>query len=73
MSGQVAITDNVIVGNNVHIGGKSGVIGNIEDNAVVWGVPARGIKQTKKQLAVLSWLTKNFKILSKVVNEKELV
>lgn len=63
ISGQVAITDNVTVGRNAVIGGKSGVIGDIADNAVVWGLPARPLAQTKKQMAVLSWLTKNFQRL----------
>ncbi|MEI7998490.1 MAG: UDP-3-O-(3-hydroxymyristoyl)glucosamine N-acyltransferase [Candidatus Omnitrophota bacterium] len=69
MSGQIAVTDNVRVGKNVVIGGKSAVIGNIEDNAVVWGSPARPLAQTKRQMAVLSWLTKNFSSLSKIVKE----
>jgi UDP-3-O-[3-hydroxymyristoyl] glucosamine N-acyltransferase len=71
MSGQVAVTDNVTVGQNAIIGGKSAVIGNIDDNAVVWGIPARGIKQTKKQMAVLSWLTRNYDVLSKIIKEKK--
>lgn len=71
MSGQVAVIDNVTIGQNVRIGGQSGVIGNIEDNAVIWGSPARGLKQIKKQLAVLSWLTKNFAFLSKMIKKKD--
>jgi len=70
MSGQIAITDNVTIGKNVAIGGKSAVIGSVKENAVVWGNPARPLAQTKKQMAVLSWLTKNFSSLSKMVKEK---
>ena len=70
VSGQVAITDNVTVGCHAVIGGKSAVIGDIDDHAVVWGMPARGLAQTKRQMAVLSWLTKNFSSLSRVVKEK---
>jgi len=70
MSGQVAVTDNVTVGQNVRIGGQSGIIGNIKDNAAIWGAPARDIRQTKKQMAVLSWLSKNFTALSKLIKEK---
>jgi len=70
MSGQVAITDNVTVGKNVRIGGQSAVIGDIEDNAAIWGTPARDLKQTKKQMAVLSWLSKNFYTLSTMIKEK---
>jgi UDP-3-O-[3-hydroxymyristoyl] glucosamine N-acyltransferase len=70
MSGQVAVIDNVTVGKNVSIGGQSAIIGNIQDNAAIWGTPGRGVKQIKKQLAVLSWLSKNFKVLSRMIKEK---
>lgn len=70
ISGHVAVIDNVTIGKNVSIGGNSGVIGHIEDNASVWGTPARGVKQFKKQLAVLSWLAKNFSTLSKIIKNE---
>ncbi len=70
ISGQVAITDNVTVGSNAVIGGKSAVIGDIDDRSVVWGIPARSLAQTKRQMAVASWLTKNFSIISKIVKQK---
>jgi len=70
MSGQVAVIDNITIGQNVSIGGQSGIIGNVEDNAAVWGSPARGVRQTKKQMAVLGWITKNFNALSKLIKEK---
>ncbi len=67
MSGQVAVIDNVTIGPNARIGGQSGIIGDIDGNAAVWGSPARPVTQTKRQMAVLSWLTKNFSLISKVV------
>ncbi len=70
MSGQVAIIDNVTIGHNVIIGGQSCIIGDIDDNAIVWGFPARPVAQTKRQMAVLSWLTKNFSLLSRIVKEE---
>ena len=70
ISGQVAIIDNITVGHNVSIGGKSAVIGHIKDNASIWGCPAREVKQTKKQMAVLSWVTKNFSVLSKIIKDQ---
>ena len=70
VGGQSAITDNISIGNNVTIAGKSGVIGDITDNAVVWGVPARPIGQMKRQLAVLSWLTGNFQSISRVLKKE---
>jgi UDP-3-O-[3-hydroxymyristoyl] glucosamine N-acyltransferase len=71
MSGQVAVIDNITIGQNVSIGGQSGIIGDIKENAAIWGTPARGVKQIKKQMAVLSWLAKNFSILSKMIKEKD--
>ena len=71
MSGQVAVIDNVTVGQNTSIGGQSGVIGDIGENAAIWGSPARELKQTKKQMAVLSWLSKNFSKLSKLIKEND--
>ncbi|MFA5146461.1 MAG: UDP-3-O-(3-hydroxymyristoyl)glucosamine N-acyltransferase [Candidatus Omnitrophota bacterium] len=69
MGGQAGVVDNVNVGDNVMVGAKSAVIGSIEKNSVVWGIPARPIAQTKKQMAVLGWLTKNFKSLSRLARE----
>ncbi|MDD5633751.1 MAG: UDP-3-O-(3-hydroxymyristoyl)glucosamine N-acyltransferase [Candidatus Omnitrophica bacterium] len=65
MGGQAGLADNVTVGNNVIIAGKSAVIGDLKDGAVVWGFPARPISQTKRQMAVLAWITKNFKSVKK--------
>lgn len=65
MGGQVGVVDNVTIGDNVIIGAKSAVIGSIKSGEVVWGVPARPMAQTKRQMAVLSWLTKNFGFFSK--------
>lgn len=70
MSGQIAVIDNVIIGKNATIGGKSGIIGNIEDGSVVWGMPAKPLAVAKKQMAVVSWLTKNFSPLSKLIKDK---
>jgi len=70
VGGQAAVTDNISIGDNVTIGGKSGVIGNVEDNAIIWGIPARPIAQTKRQLAVLSWLTNNFLSVSRVLKKE---
>lgn len=64
MGGQVGIADNIKIGDNVSIAAKSGVIGNIKSGTVVWGIPARPIAHTKRQMAALSWITKNFKVLS---------
>jgi len=69
MGGQAGIVDNVTIGEGVTIGAKSAVIGSVEKGQVVWGIPARPIAYTKRQMAVLSWLTKRFKILSKLLKK----
>lgn len=69
MSGQVAVIDNVTIGQNANIGGQSGIIGHIRENASIWGSPARGVRQVKNQLAVLSWLSKNFSKISKMIKD----
>lgn len=61
MGGQSGITDNVVIGDNVTIGAKSAVIGSIKSGSVVWGVPARPIAQTKRQMAILSRMAKGFR------------
>ena len=58
IGGQVGLVDNIKIGDNVTIGAKSAVIGNVKDGAIIWGVPARPIQQTKRQMAVLSKLAR---------------
>jgi len=67
MGGQAGIVDNAVIGSNVTIGAGSAVIGSVGAGQVIWGVPARPIGQTKRQMAVLSWMTKHFAALSKLV------
>ena len=69
IGGQAGIIDNVTIGSNVTIGAKSAVIGSISDGLTIWGIPARPISQTKRQMAVTSWLTEHFKALSKLVKK----
>lgn len=70
MGGQAGVVDNVTIGDNVIIGAKSAVIGSVKSGAIIWGVPARAIAKTKRQMAVLSWLTKNFRIFSNNIKSK---
>ncbi len=67
IGGQAGAADNLVIGDNVIIGAGSAVIGNVKSGSIVWGFPARPIAQTKRQMAVVSWLTKNYKALSKVL------
>ncbi len=70
IAGKVGIADNLTIGSNVIIGGGSSVIGDIRDGEVVWGFPARPIREMKRQLAVLSWMAKHFKALSRLLSRK---
>ena len=67
MGGQAGAVDNITIGDNVIIGAKSAIIGSIKKNSVVWGIPARPIGQAKRQVAVSSFLAKNFKAISKLL------
>ena len=44
IGGQAGISGHLNIGNNVKIGGKSGVVKDIEDNQSVMGYPAISIK-----------------------------
>jgi UDP-3-O-[3-hydroxymyristoyl] glucosamine N-acyltransferase len=70
IAGKVGIADNLSIGSNVIVGGGSSVIGSIRDNEVVWGFPARPIREMKRQLAVLSWMAKHFKAISALLGQK---
>ena len=44
IGGQAGISGHLKVGNNVKIGGGSGVLKNISDNSKVMGYPAKDLK-----------------------------
>lgn len=67
MGGQSGVAENLTIHENARVAAKSGVIGNIEKGATVWGFPARPIGQTKRQIAAVSWLVKNFHAISKLI------
>jgi UDP-3-O-[3-hydroxymyristoyl] glucosamine N-acyltransferase len=67
MGGEVGIADNVTVGKNVIVGGRSGITYDIEDGSTIWGTPARPATQVKRELVVLSWITKNIKQFKKLI------
>lgn len=69
MGGQVGVTDNITIYEDVRIAAKSGIIGDVKKGETVWGIPARPIGQTKRQMAALSWLSKNFQSVSKLVKK----
>lgn len=67
MGGQVGIADNSTIGKNVTIGAQTGIMGKIEDGATIWGTPAQPVIQVKRQLIAVSWLSKNIKLLKKLI------
>jgi len=49
IGGQTGISGHLKIGNNVKIGGGSGVINDIPNNAMIMGYPAKGIKKFLKE------------------------
>ena len=49
IGGQAGISGHLKVGNNVQIGGGSGVIKDIPDNSKVMGYPAKDLKKFIKE------------------------
>jgi UDP-3-O-[3-hydroxymyristoyl] glucosamine N-acyltransferase len=56
LSGQVAVTDHVKVGAGARIGGQSGVTADVDGGAVLFGTPARPLKQAFREQAALARL-----------------
>ena len=49
IGGQSGISGHITIGNNVQIGGGSGVIKNISSNSKVMGYPAKNIRNFLKE------------------------
>jgi UDP-3-O-[3-hydroxymyristoyl] glucosamine N-acyltransferase len=60
MAGQVGVADHIRIEDNVQIGGHSAIFPGkiVRKGSVVWGSPARPIKEFKKQQAYLAQLPK---------------
>ena len=50
IGGQAGISGHLKIGNNVQIGGGSGVLKNIADNCKVMGYPAKDVKTFVKEM-----------------------
>ena len=49
IGGQAGISGHLNIGNNINIGGGSGVIKDIPDNSRVMGYPAKDLKEFIKE------------------------
>ena len=49
IGGQAGISGHLKIGNNVHIGGGSGVIKDISDDTKVMGYPAKNLREFIKE------------------------
>ena len=48
IGGQAGVSGHLKIGNNVHIGGGSGVINDISDNSKVMGYPSKNLREFLK-------------------------
>jgi UDP-3-O-[3-hydroxymyristoyl] glucosamine N-acyltransferase len=71
LAGQAGVIDHVKLGNGVQVGAKALVTKDFEENAKVWGIPARSLSQTKKQIASLIKLPNIFRQLRQQSKELE--
>ena len=56
LGGKVGVVDHITIGQGVKAGAGTLVIKSIASGKIIWGVPAREARQTKRQLALLSRL-----------------
>lgn len=70
IAGQVAISDHVKVGAGARVGGQSGVTKDVAPGAIVFGTPARPMKDTLRELAALAQLPALIKTIK--AHEQEL-
>lgn len=71
IGGKVGLKDNIKIGSNVMIGGGSSVLSNVNDGEVIWGFPARPIREVKRQMAALGWIAKHFLDITKLLRKEK--
>jgi len=69
IAGQSGIADHIEIGDNVMIGAKTGVIKSIPSNKIVWGIPARPIKEAKTIQVLMGKLPEIYKRLKDIENK----
>ncbi len=72
IAAQVGIAGHLNIGSNVTIAAKSGVAQDIEDNAIVGGVPATNYKNFMKILSLMPKYPEVFKRLKRIEQELKL-
>ncbi len=70
LAGQVGVADHVKIGNNVKVGAKSGISGSVEDNKLMFGIPARESGVTKRILASQRYLPELVKFYKKQLKKE---
>ena len=63
MAGQVGLVDHIEIGDNVIIGAGSGIMKSVPANTIMWGIPARPLKDIKTILALRDKLPEMYKRL----------
>jgi UDP-3-O-[3-hydroxymyristoyl] glucosamine N-acyltransferase len=74
MGGQGGVNGHITVGNGVVIGGKALVMGDVPDNTMISGYPARPHKENLKSQALISKLPEfyeSLKEIKKKLNERQ--
>ena len=73
LAGQAGVIDHVELGQGVEVGAKSLVTKDFSAGSKLWGIPARPIAQTKKQLASLIKLPSLWRQLKQQREQLELL
>jgi UDP-3-O-[3-hydroxymyristoyl] glucosamine N-acyltransferase len=60
LAGQVGVADHAVIEDHVIVGAKSGVSSGkiVRANQIIWGIPARELREAKRQAATLARLSK---------------
>ena len=63
MGGQVGLVDHIEIGDNVILAAQSGIMKSVPPNTIMWGTPARTLKKTKINYALIDKLPEFYKKL----------
>ncbi len=71
LAGQVGVADHISIGNNVKVGAKSGISGNVDNDKLMFGIPARESGVTKRIMASQRYLPELVKYYKKELKKKD--